>query len=53
MNWLAIVLTFALGFIAGAGAVMLWFCRIYDRIEEKKRQQQIGGLTGNKNSGGD
>lgn len=51
MNWLAIILTFVLGFIAGAGAVMLWFCRIYDRIEKRKRQQQIDEMTGNKSSG--
>lgn len=49
MHW---ILTFILGFIAGAGVFLIWLFRLAARIEDKQRQAQVDALTGNKKSGG-
>lgn len=47
MHW---ILTFILGFIAGAGVFLIWLFRLAARIEDKQRQAQVDALTGNKNN---
>lgn len=45
MHW---ILTFILGFIAGAGVFLIWLFRLAARIEDKQRQERVDALTGKK-----